>query len=242
MERAAAGEKTEPAQHGFIPRSRRAVRQIFGSISGPYRAIRAVPGSGRSVTITLESDVMPVTRDPLGGPIERIVLLGYMCSGKSTVGESLARRLDWQFLDFDVEIERREGRPVFAIIDDAGEEYFRSLEEELTREIASVPFLVIAPGGGWITQPGLLEAIRPGTFSAWLRVSPGETARRLKSDTIERPFREIDDPTDLIAAMLADREPLYRRSDAMVPTDRRPVEEIAFEIEQLLRTRGIAFP
>ena len=201
-----------------------------------------MPDAGRTVTNILGSDVMPPTRDPLGGPIERVVLLGYMCSGKSTVGESLARRLDWQFLDFDVEIERREGRPVYAIIDDAGEEYFRSLEEELTREIASVPFLVVSPGGGWITQPGLLEAMRPGTFSAWLRVSPGETARRLKNDSIERPFKELDDPTDRIADMLADREPLYRRSDAMVPADRRAVEEIAFEIEQLLRTRGIAYP
>ena len=178
----------------------------------------------------------------LGGPIERVVLLGYMCSGKSTVGQSLARRLDWQFLDFDVEIERREERPVYAIIDGAGEEYFRSLEAELTREVADAPFLVIAPGGGWITQPELLEAIRPGTFSVWLRVSPEETARRLKNDTIDRPFRDMDDPTERIAEMLDDREPLYRMSDAMVPTDFRTVEEIAFEIEQLLRTRGIARP
>jgi shikimate kinase len=171
--------------------------------------------------------------------IERIVLLGFMCSGKSTVGESLARRLDWRFLDFDVEIERREGASVHSIIEAQGEETFRSMEAALTREIAEEPLLVIAPGGAWITQPELLEAIRPGTFSLWLRVSPGETARRLKEDPIDRPFRDLPDPTGPIAEMLADREPLYRRADAMFPADARSVEEIAFEIEQLVRTRGI---
>ncbi len=186
----------------------------------------------------------PPPNGPNGGArprsrIERIVLLGFMCSGKSTVGESLARRLDWRFLDFDVEIERREERPVHAIIDAEGEETFRAMEAALTREIAESPFLVIAPGGGWITQPELLEAIRPGTFSLWLRVSAGETARRLKEDSIDRPFKELPDPTGRIAEMLADREPLFRRADAMVPADSRSVEEIAFEIEQLVRTRGI---
>lgn len=174
-----------------------------------------------------------------GAQIERIVLLGFMCSGKSTVGESLARRLDWQFLDFDVEIEHREGGSVHAIIDERGEEYFRSLEAALTREIESEPFLVLAPGGGWITQPELLERIRPGTFSTWLHVSPSETARRLKEDSIDRPLKEMPDPTGVIAEMLADREPLYRRADVLIPTDSRSVEEIAFEVEQLVRTRGI---
>ena len=66
-----------------------------------------------------------------------------MCSGKSSVAASLARRLDWRFLDFDVEIERREGRPVAAIIDAQGEEYFRSLEAALTEEVARVPGIVL---------------------------------------------------------------------------------------------------
>jgi shikimate kinase len=170
--------------------------------------------------------------------IERVVLLGYMCSGKSTVGSSLARRLNWRFLDFDVEIERREGRTVRQIIEEGGEEEFRAMEAALTEEIAQEPFLVLAPGGGWITEPRLLEAIRPGTLSAWLHVSPEETVRRLTEDSIERPFKDVADPVEPIAGMIAEREPLYRRSDVKVPTDGRPVEEIAFEIEQLLRGRG----
>ena len=185
----------------------------------------------------------PPAGPPANGPsarrVERIVLLGFMCSGKSSVGEALARRLEWSFLDFDVEIERREGKSVHSVIETEGEDAFRSMEAALTREIADERFLVVAPGGAWITQPDLLEAIRPGTFSAWLRVSPGETARRLKEDPIDRPFKDLPDPTGPIAEMLADREPLYRRADAMFPADGRTIEETAFEIEQMVRTRGM---
>jgi shikimate kinase len=169
--------------------------------------------------------------------IERVVLLGYMCSGKSTVGSALARRLGWRFVDFDVEIEHREDRSIAAIIEDRGEAHFRSLEAALTSEIAEVPELVVSPGGGWIMQPELLEGIRRGTLSAWLRVSVEETVRRLREDSIDRPLKEMPEPEDRIARMLEEREPLYRLADLMVPTDDREPEAIAFELETLVRFR-----
>ncbi|MBW3627993.1 MAG: shikimate kinase [Gemmatimonadetes bacterium] len=174
--------------------------------------------------------------------IERIVLLGYMCSGKSSVGEALARRLEWRFLDFDVEIERREARPVASIIATEGEEFFRTAEAMLTREVSGAPAMVLAPGGGWITRPELLEAIRPGTLSVWLSASVDETVRRLRTDTIDRPFRDHPDPAGMIASMLADREALYRRADLKVPVDGRTIEQIAFELEQVARSRGLLLP
>lgn len=171
-------------------------------------------------------------------PIERVVLLGYMCSGKSTVGEALARRLEWRFLDLDVEIERREGRTVKDIIAAEGEERFRDLEAALTEEAAEAPMLVLAPGGGWITRPELLGMLGSETLRVWLKVSPEETTRRLMADSIDRPFRDLDDPTPRIAEMLEQREPLYRLADLSIPTDGRSTESIAFEIESILRTRG----
>jgi shikimate kinase len=168
-------------------------------------------------------------------PPSRVVLLGYMCSGKSTVGASLARRLEWDFVDFDVEIERQEQRQVRRIIEEEGEEYFRRLEADLTRAIAETRRVVAAPGGGWITRPELLEGIRPGTFSVWLRASPGEVVRRLREDDIDRPFKDHPDPVGAVAAMLEERESLYQRADLVLQTDGRRVEELAFRIEQLLR-------
>jgi shikimate kinase len=169
--------------------------------------------------------------------IERVVLLGYMCSGKSSVGQSLARRLDWEFIDYDVEIERRERRPVAEIVEAEGEAYFRSMENELTQLVAQSRHLVMAPGGGWITRPELLESIRPGTLSVWLQVSPMETVRRLREAPDSRPLKSHPDPTAIIAEMIEEREPLFRRGDLAIPTDGRGIEEVAFEIEQLVRFR-----
>lgn len=177
---------------------------------------------------------------PGSWPVERVVLLGYMTSGKSTVGQALARRLEWSFLDFDVEIERRDGRTIRAIVDEEGEGHFRDLESALTDELAGRPYLVLAPGGGWITRPEQLTALGPGTLAAWLRVSPQETARRLRADTIDRPFREMEDPVPRIARMLEQREPLYRLADVSIPTDGRSPESIAFELETIVRMRALA--
>ena len=174
--------------------------------------------------------------------IERIVLMGFMCSGKSTVGAALARRLEWGFLDFDVEIERREGSTIASIIQGAGEEYFRAAEAALTREVSGAPALVLAPGGGWVTQPGLFEGIRPGTFSVWLSAAVEETVRRLREDSIDRPFRDHPDPGGMIAAMMAERERLLDRADLKIPVDGRTVEQTAFEIEVVVRTRGLLLP
>ncbi|HEY0152854.1 MAG TPA: shikimate kinase [Longimicrobium sp.] len=179
-----------------------------------------------------ESDI------PLDPGVQRVVLLGYMASGKSTVGAALARRLDWNFLDFDVEIEQREGRTVKEIIEMWGEERFRDMEAALTSEAASAVRLVMAPGGGWITRPELLGMLGGETLRVWLRVSVDETVRRLRADTIDRPFKELDDPTPMIAQMLAERESLYRLADVALPADGRSVESLAFEVEQVVRTRA----
>jgi shikimate kinase len=171
--------------------------------------------------------------------IERVVLLGYMSAGKSTVGEALARRMEWRFLDFDVEIERREGASVGQIVEERGEDTLRAMEAALTREIEDETQIVVAPGGGWITHPELLDSIRAGTLSVWLRVSVEETVRRLREDPRERPFKEAEDPRPLVARMMEEREPLYRLADLTVPAGRRSAEEIAFEIELTLRFRGV---
>jgi shikimate kinase len=188
------------------------------------------------------SDPLPHPRDLFPAAALRVVLLGYMCSGKSTVGEALARRLEWRFLDFDVEIERREGHALKDVVAERGEETLRQMEAALTEEVSREAFVVLAPGGGWITRPELLTALGPGTLSVWLRVSPAETVRRLREDTIDRPFRDLDDPAPLVAEMLAEREPLYRMADLAVPAEGRTAETIAFEIEQVVRTRAHAIP
>ncbi len=180
---------------------------------------------------------MPELGLPPALVIERVVLLGYMTSGKSTVGQALARRLEWEFLDFDVEIERRAGATVKEVIAAHGEAAFREMEAALTDEVAERPGLVLAPGGGWITRPEQLDRLGARTLSVWLRVSVDETVRRLNADRIDRPFRGHPDPRAMIGQMLAEREPLYRLADVSVPAEGRSPEGVAFEIETIVRTR-----
>jgi shikimate kinase len=167
--------------------------------------------------------------------IRRVVLLGYMCSGKSTVGASLARRLEWAFVDLDAEIEHQTGQPVKTLVATEGAGALRELEAELTDELAQGHGLVIAPGGGWITQPGLLRVLGADTLSVWLQTSPGEIVRRLRADPMERPLREHPDPLPVIEEMLAARAPLYRLADLALPTDGCTAEEVAFQIERTVR-------
>ena len=180
---------------------------------------------------------MPETGLPPALVIERVVLLGYMTSGKSTVGQALARRLEWEFLDFDVEIEHRAGATVKDIIAARGEEAFREMEAALTEEVAERPGLVLAPGGGWLTRPDQLDRLGSRTLSVWLRVSVDETVRRLNADSIDRPFRGHPNPREMIGRMLGEREPLYRLADVSVPAEGRSPEGVAFEIETIVRTR-----
>jgi shikimate kinase len=180
---------------------------------------------------------MPETGSPPALDIRRVVLLGFMTAGKSTVGASLARRLGWELLDFDVEIERRAGRAVRDIVERDGEDALRAMEATLTEEVAERERLVLAPGGGWILRPEQLDRLGRATLSVWLRVSAEETVRRLRSDTIERPFRDHPDPRRAVSGLLAEREPLYRLADVSVPAEGRTVEAIAFEIEGVVRAR-----
>jgi shikimate kinase len=180
---------------------------------------------------------VPETGAPPALHIDRVVLLGYMTSGKSAVGEALARRLEWAFVDFDVEIVRRAGRSVKEIVEGEGEEAFRAMEATLTEELAERQGVVLAPGGGWILRPEQLDRLGRATLSVWLRISADETVRRLRADSQDRPFRDHSDPRARVAEMLAEREPLYRLADISVPAESRTPEAVAFEIEGIVRAR-----
>lgn len=161
---------------------------------------------------------------------ERVVLVGFMAAGKSVVGRRLAQRLGWTFVDLDARIEAETGLRVAEIFAQRGESAFRTLEVEATRALVGRPGLVIAPGGGWITQPGLLEMLRPGARVVWLKVSATEAVRRAARSADVRPLLAGPDPVGVAASLLRRREPLYRGADLHVETDGRSTEEIAEEI------------
>jgi shikimate kinase len=170
--------------------------------------------------------------------VERVVLVGYLGAGKTRVGHALATRLEWDFFDFDAQITRREGMPIRRVAEEGGDEYLRKVERALTDEVAQLPRLVISPGGGWITQPGLLERLGSATLAVWLKVSPSEAYERLQASQDHNPWSGTPDAVDRIAETMRERESLFRLADVSIPTNWRSPELIAFEIEQIVRTRG----
>lgn len=171
--------------------------------------------------------------------VDRVILTGFMCAGKTSVGRALAGTLEWAFLDFDETIERREGRRVAEIFRDRGEAYFRACEARLTDEVAGRREVVLAPGGGWAAQPELVRRLRPGSLLVWLRVRP-ETAhaRHLAQGVDARPLLAGADPLEAIVSVLAAREAAYAQADLWIDTDEREPAAIAAEIAARVRASG----
>ena len=111
----------------------------------------------------------------------QVVLLGLPGAGKTTAGQALADRLGWTFLDFDEQIEAETGLSVAEIFAKFGEPYFRRLEADLTKRLASRHQVVFAPGGGWITNAELPALLDRDAILIWLRVRRHRPARSATS-------------------------------------------------------------
>ncbi len=159
-------------------------------------------------------------------PVARVILIGFMASGKSSVGRMLARRLGWAFSDVDRLVEAEEGRTIAEIFRDEGEAAFRELEGATTARLLTMDRVVIAAGGGWPAVTGRMEGLAADTLSVWLPISPDETVRRAKWRPGVRPLLEGPDPLGAARELLAEREPYYRLARVAAPTERRSSAEV----------------
>lgn len=171
-----------------------------------------------------------MTRDPL----LRVLLVGFMGSGKTSVGREVAARLGWRFEDFDRAVEAEEGRSVAEIFALHGEPYFREAERRVGERLLRKERVVLAAGGGWAAVPGRLRAVPVGTASFWLRVSPEEALRRVSREPGARPLLDRPDALRVASRLVAERSPGYRQASWTVDTDRSSVEDVSAEILRVL--------
>lgn len=164
---------------------------------------------------------------------DRVVLVGFMGAGKSTIGRRLARRLGFAFVDLDQRIEARAGRKIAAVFQEQGEAAFRELELEEARAVAALTRVVVATGGGAFAQDATRDALQQGAFTVWLQCSLGTALRRVPRDG----SRPLAGNRDIMRALLAEREPSYRRADVAVDTSRRAPREVVERIVELLEGR-----
>lgn len=167
--------------------------------------------------------------------VDRVVLVGFMGAGKTTVGRSLARRLGWRFVDVDTVVAERAGRAIDEIFRTHGEGVFRLLEAEAATDALGEAHVVVATGGGWAAQEGALESLPSGCVSVWLEVGASEAVRRAEGDASVRPLLAVEDPLENASRLLSGRRLFYRRADVRVDTEGRSVDDVTTRILEILQ-------
>jgi shikimate kinase len=146
-----------------------------------------------------------------------IVLVGFMGTGKSTVGRILARRRALSFVDMDTLIAEREGKPIPRIFAEDGEPHFRAAERALVRELSAGSGMAVATGGGIVLNPDNISDFSRTGLVVCLWAEPEAVLRRVGSDT-NRPLLHCDDKLGRIRELMAKRAPLYDAIPARVDT------------------------
>jgi shikimate kinase len=167
-----------------------------------------------------------------------ITLIGYRATGKTTLAELLARRLGWQWIDADVEIERRAGKTIARIFADDGEPAFRDLEAQVIADLCRRDRLVLAAGGGAPLREDNRQIMRQSGKVVWLKARPETILKRMSGDSTtdqRRPNLTGRGPLDEIVQLLALREPMYRdTANITIDTENRTPEELTAEILERL--------
>jgi shikimate kinase len=171
-----------------------------------------------------------------------LVLIGYRATGKTTLAALLASRLGWDWIDADVEIERRAGKSIARIFAEDGEPAFRDLEAQVIADLSGRRRLVLATGGGAPLRPESRRAMRRSGKVVWLRALPETILGRMSDDqttATRRPNLTEKGPLDEIVHLLGVREPIYHEAaDLEIETESHTPEQLVDEILRRLDLRG----
>ena len=177
------------------------------------------------------SDPIPSLKQRLGG--RSLYLVGMMGSGKTSTGRPLAERLGYGFVDADAVIEQAAGCSIPEIFERDGEAGFRALESQVLNAITQRHSLVVATGGGVVTQQENWGLLHSGVV-IWLDVVPEQLMQRLRASSTVRPLLQTDDPDAALNTLLNQRRPLYAEADLTVVIDQETPDAVADGILQLL--------
>lgn len=158
-----------------------------------------------------------------------LALIGFMGTGKTSVGRALADHLHFEFLDTDELIQSRAGRSITDIFAQDGEPAFRAMERAVVKELAARQKLVISTGGGLPTNPENLAALKEHALVVCLWSSPEKIWERVRNQS-HRPLLHDPDPQKKIRELLAAREPFYKQADVLMNTELRSIREVAQQI------------
>lgn len=161
--------------------------------------------------------------------LDNLALIGFMGTGKSSVGRLVAEQLHFDYLDTDEVIQQRTGRSISDIFGQEGEPTFRQLERQLVEELTAQTRTVIATGGGLPADPANLASLKTHALVVCLWASPEKIWERVKIQT-HRPLLKDSDPRKKIRDLLAARSLAYRQADVLINTDIRSIREVAQQV------------
>ncbi len=167
-----------------------------------------------------------------------LFLVGLMGAGKSTLGRQVARRIHVPFVDADLELERRLGVTIPMIFEIEGEAAFRDREEALIAELTDLTGVVLATGGGAVTREASRRCLKERGTVLYLHAAPETLWERVRHGR-DRPMLSVEDPRARIAALYAERDPLYREiADQVIESDRDTVMRFARSLAARLEPGG----
>jgi len=157
-----------------------------------------------------------------------IALIGLRGAGKSTLGKMLAKKIGWDFVELNKEVEAQNGLSVAEIIALYGQEGFRRMEQAaLEQLLARKELMVLATGGGIVSEPLSFELILSSFYTIWVKAEPEEHMARVRRQGDLRPMADDRSAMAELRSILKSREPLYARASAVVDTSGLSVDAAA---------------
>jgi len=158
-----------------------------------------------------------------------IVLIGFMGTGKSTIGKSIAKRLDLAFIDIDMLIESRMNQTISGIFEKFGEKYFRELEKKVVKEYSEKEGQVISTGGGVVLDVENMENLKSSGIVIMLKARPEIIFRNVSKDQ-NRPLLKSDDPMERIIELLEKRQEYYKNNHYEIEVSDLAVDDVVNEV------------
>lgn len=164
-----------------------------------------------------------------GRVIQNLALIGFMGTGKSSVGQLAAAQLHFRFSDTDELIEARAGKTISAIFAEEGEARFRDYERAVVEDLKNFHRTVIATGGGLAAHEENLNSLKTHALVVCLWASPETIWERVRHQA-HRPLLQAPDPPARIRKLLSERAPFYRQADVLVNTELRSLKEVVHHV------------
>ena len=162
-----------------------------------------------------------------------IYLVGFMGTGKTSVGRALAKEKGWNFVDLDELIELKQQRRIVDIFAQEGEPYFRKIEKKFLKQVSTQKKFVVACGGGVVLDKSNIQTMKKSGVLICLCANCEEILKRVSSSSL-RPILNVANPRERIELLLKMRAPYYLQADKIIDTSHLSIKQVVGKISKIL--------